>query len=136
MSRWTIALASLAAISFSRPAIAADDNLPRNIELKQGAAPADEAAGQTAEDASSGTTTRQIVTEGKDAPPADAPKDVGARPAPHPRTDRLPAHQPDKQPETAVPPKPQSRGVPPPPGTQAGRGRHCRRSLSVLHPAD
>jgi hypothetical protein len=49
-------------IAFSFAAIAADDSLPRNIELKPGGAPAD-AAGQTAEDTGSGTTTRQIVTE-------------------------------------------------------------------------
>src|SRR5262245_51059767 len=61
-----------AIIAFSPAAIAADDDLPRNIELKPGAAPAD-TAGQTAADTSSGTTTRQIVTEGKDAPKAAVP---------------------------------------------------------------
>ena len=44
-----------AIIAFSLAAIAADDDLPRNIELKPGAAPAD-TAGQTAADTSSGTT--------------------------------------------------------------------------------
>jgi hypothetical protein len=48
-------------IAFSFAAIAADDSPPRNIELKPGGAPAD-AAGQTAEDTGSGTTTRQIVS--------------------------------------------------------------------------
>ncbi|MGB6440926.1 MAG: hypothetical protein WBE89_16720 [Methyloceanibacter sp.] len=63
MSRWTIAFVSFSVIAFSFAAIAADDSLPRNIELKPGDAPADDAAGQTAEDTGFGTTTRQIVTE-------------------------------------------------------------------------
>jgi len=63
MSRWTIAFVSFSVIAFSFAAIAADDSLPRNIELKPDGAPADDAAGQTAEDTGSGTTTRQIVTE-------------------------------------------------------------------------
>jgi hypothetical protein len=80
MSRWTTAFASIAIIAFSLPAIAADDDLPRNIELKPGAAASD-AADKTAED--TGTTTRQIVTEGKDAPAAEAPKEGAAsEPAP------------------------------------------------------
>ena len=51
MSRWTTILASTAIIAFSLPAIAADDDLPRNIELKPGAA-APDAAGKTAADTS------------------------------------------------------------------------------------
>src|SRR5262249_17839036 len=73
MSRWITALASIAQLAFSLPAIAADNDLPRNIELKPGAAPA-EGANQAAEDASSGVTTRQIVTEGKEASAAGAPR--------------------------------------------------------------
>ncbi len=49
MSRWTTIFASIAIIAFSLPAIAADDDLPRNIELKPGAAASD-AADKTAED--------------------------------------------------------------------------------------
>jgi len=109
MSQWTIAFASLALITFSLPAIAADDDLPRNIELKPGAAPADEAAGTAAEDASSGTKTRQIVTEGKDAPPPDAPKDDAAAPAAPPEA----APAPDKA-ETAPPPEPAPDAAKPP----------------------
>jgi hypothetical protein len=41
MSRWTIAFASFSVIAFSFAAIAADDSLPRNIELKPGGAPAE-----------------------------------------------------------------------------------------------
>ena len=72
MSRWTIAFVSFSVIAFNFAAIAADDSLPRNIELKPGGAPADDAAGQTAEDAGSGTTTRQIVTEPANAAPRSA----------------------------------------------------------------
>ena len=72
MSRWTTIFASIAISSFCLPAIAANNDPPRNIELKPGAA-SPYAAGQTAADTSSGTTTRQIVTEGKDAP-AEAPR--------------------------------------------------------------
>jgi hypothetical protein len=68
-------------IAFSFAAIAADDSPPRNIELKPGGAPADDAAGQTAEDAGSGTTTRQIVTE-------------PASPRPQPRTLLCPRRRP------------------------------------------
>jgi len=60
-------------IAFSFAAIAADDSPPRNIELKPGGAPADDAAGQTAEDAGSGTTTRQIVVKGYAKAPILAP---------------------------------------------------------------
>ena len=73
MSRWTIAFVSFSVIAFSFAAIAADDSLPRNIELKPGGAPADDAAGQTAEDAGSGTTTRRIVTEPANAAPRRRP---------------------------------------------------------------
>jgi hypothetical protein len=65
-------------IAFCFAAIAADDSLPRNIELKPGGAPAD-AAGQTAEDTGSGTTTRQIVTE-----PASRARSQGRCSAPSP----------------------------------------------------
>jgi len=109
MSQWTIAFASLALITFSLPAIAADDDLPRNIELKPGAAPADEAAGAAAEDAGSGTKTRQIVTEGKDAPPSETAKDDAAAPAAPPEA----APAPDKA-ETAPPPEPAPDAAKPP----------------------
>jgi hypothetical protein len=112
MSRWTTALASIT-IAFSLPAIAADD-LPRNIELKPGAA-SPEAASQTAADTSSGTKTRQIVTEGKDeaptpaAPAEAAPPPAKAETAPPPEP--APA-APTPPAETAVPAPP----PPPPPG--------------------
>jgi len=80
MSRWTTIFASIAISSFCLPAIAANNDPPRNIELKPGAA-SPYAAGQTAADTSSGTTTRQIVTEGKDAPAEAA---VPAPPPPPP----------------------------------------------------
>jgi hypothetical protein len=67
MSRWTIAFLSLSVIAFSLAASAADDGLQRNIALKPGAAPTDEAAGQTGEGSSSGMTTRRFFTEGKNA---------------------------------------------------------------------
>jgi hypothetical protein len=109
MSRWTTIFASIAIIAFSLPAIAADNDLPRNIELKPGAAPAD-TAGQTAADTSSGTTTRQIVTEGKDAPAAEAP----AAPAPAAPSEAAP---PPAKAETAPPPEPAP--APPPPPAEA-----------------
>jgi hypothetical protein len=71
MSRWTIAFLSLSVIAFSLAASAADDGLQRNIALKPGAAPTDEAAGQTGEGSSSGMTTRRFFTEGKNAPTAE-----------------------------------------------------------------
>ena len=55
MSRWTTAFASIAIVAFGLPAIAADDDLSRNIELKPGSAASD-AADKTAEE--TGTTTR------------------------------------------------------------------------------
>jgi hypothetical protein len=109
MSRWTTAFASIAIFGFGVPAVAADD-LPRNIELKPGAA-APDAAGQTAADTSSGTKTRQIVTEGKDEAPAPAaateaePPPAKAETAPPPEPAAPPA-------EIAVPAPP----PPPPPG--------------------
>jgi hypothetical protein len=77
--RRLLAFVSFSVIAFSFAAIAADDSLPRNIELKPGGAPADDAAGQTAEDTSSGTTTRQIVTEPANAAPPPPP---GGAPSP------------------------------------------------------
>ena len=103
MSRWTTIFASTI-IAFNLPAIAADNDPPRNIELKRGATSPD-AAGQTAADTSSGTTTRQIVTEGKDAP-AEAPKEGAAPAAP-----AAPAASPPPA-EAAVPAPPPR----PPPG--------------------
>ena len=105
MSRWTTIFASIAISSFCLPAIAANNDPPRNIELKPGAASPD-AAGQTAADTSSGTTTRQIVTEGKDAP-AEAPKEGAASEA----APAAPAPPPPPA-EAAVPAPP----PPPPPG--------------------
>jgi hypothetical protein len=77
--RRLLAFVSFSVIAFSFAAIAADDSLPRNIELKPGGAPADDAAGQTAEDTGSGTTTRQIVTEPANAAPPPPP---GGAPSP------------------------------------------------------
>jgi hypothetical protein len=113
MSRWTIALLSLTIITFSFAASAADDGLPRNIELKPGAAPADEAEGQTGGGVSSGTTTRQIVTEGKNAPTADPSKDgVAPEIAPPASAPAAPAASP--------PPPGKAEGPPPPsPAPQA-----------------
>ena len=74
--------------AFSLAASAADDGLPRNIALKPGAAPTDEAAGQTGEGSSSGMTTRRFFTEGKNAPTADTSKD-GAAPETAPNDARL-----------------------------------------------
>ena len=103
MSRWTTIFASIAIIAFSLPAIAADDDLPRNIELKPGAAASD-AADKTAED--TGTTTRQIVTEGKDAPAPEPPKEGAAsEPAPAAAAPAEAAPPPAKA-ETAPPPEP------------------------------
>jgi hypothetical protein len=103
MSRWTSIFASIAIIAFSLPAIAADDDLPRNIELKPGAAASD-AADKTAED--TGTTTRQIVTEGKDAPAPEPPKEGAAsEPAPAAAAPAEAAPPPAKA-ETAPPPEP------------------------------
>jgi len=81
MSRWTtlpiILALSLILLSLSAEVAAADDDLPRNIELKPGAALPDDT---TAVDTSpSGEKTRQIVTEPaavKDATPAD----IGGKP--------------------------------------------------------
>jgi hypothetical protein len=76
-----IVLVSVTITVFTLPAIAADD-LPRNVELKPSAAPAAEAAGRTAQDTGPGTTTRQIITEGKNSPPTEAPKDSTPAAAP------------------------------------------------------
>ena len=112
MSRWTTIFASIAIIAFCLPAVAADSDPPRNIELKPGAASPD-AAGQTAADTSSGTTTRQIVTEGKDAPAAEAAPPAKAETSPPPEPASAPAPAPPPPPaEAAVPAPP----PPPPPG--------------------
>ena len=119
MSRWTTIFASIAISSFCLPAIAANNDPPRNIELKPGAA-SPYAAGQTAADTSSGTTTRQIVTEGKDAP-AEAPKEgaapdaAPASPAPAPAE----AAPPPAKAETAPPPEPAPAPAAPPPPAEA-----------------
>ena len=120
MSRWTTAFASIAIIAFSLPASAADDDLRRNIELKPGAAASD-AADKTAED--TGTTTRQIVTEGKDAPAAEAPKEGAASEA------APPAPAPAAPAEAAPPPQR------PKPRLRQSRHRHRkRRSLRSKQP--
>jgi hypothetical protein len=81
MSRWTtlpiILALSLIMLSLSAEvAAAADDDLPRNIELKPGATLPDDT---TAADTSiTGQQTRQIVTE--PAAAADAPTDIGGKP--------------------------------------------------------
>jgi hypothetical protein len=116
MSRWTTISASIAIIAFGLPAIAADDDLPRNIELKPGAASSD-AADQTAADTSSGTTTRQIVTEGKDAPAAEAPAPAApAEAAPPPaKAETAPPPAPAPAPAPAAPSPPAEAAVPAPP---------------------
>jgi hypothetical protein len=116
MSRWTTIFASIAISAFCLPAIAADNDPPRNIELKPGAA-SPEAAGQTAADTSSGTTTRQIVTEGKDAP-AEAPKE-GAAPAAPAAPAPAEATRPPTKAETAPPPEPAPAPAAPPPPAEA-----------------
>jgi len=112
MSRWTIAFASLSVIAFSFAAIAADDALPRNIELKSGSAPAGE-AGKTAEDTSSGTTTRQIVTEPANAAPAakDAAPPAAATAA---TPEGAPAAADTAPPPGQAPTPPPSGAAPPP----------------------
>jgi hypothetical protein len=116
MSRWTTIFASIAIIAFSLPAIAADDDLPRNIELKPGAASPD-AASQTAADTSSGTTTRQIVTEEKEAPKEGAASEPApAAPAP---TGPAEAAPPPAKAETAPPPEPAPAPAAPPPPAEA-----------------
>lgn len=80
MSRWTTLPTSLILLILSVVAASAADDVPRNIELKPGAAAAGDqtAAEQTATE----TKTRQIVTEGKDAAPAaPTPNAVAAPPA-------------------------------------------------------
>ena len=119
MSRWTTIFASIAIIAFCLPAVAADSDPPRNIELKPGAASPD-AAGQTAADTSSGTTTRQIVTEGKDAPAAEAapaaPAPAPAEAAPPPaKAETSPPPEPAPAPAPAPPPPPAEAAVPAPP---------------------
>ncbi|MGC2408466.1 MAG: peptidoglycan-binding domain-containing protein [Methyloceanibacter sp.] len=99
MSRWTSAFASMILLAFSLPAAAEDTDLPRNIELKPGAS----VSGKSAEDAGSGATTRQIVTEGKDAPPADAPKEAGAAAKPNAPAEAGKAPEPG---QAAAPPAP------------------------------
>jgi hypothetical protein len=95
MSRWTIAFLSLSVIAFSLAASAADDGLQRNIALKPGAAPTDEAAGQTGEGSSSGMTTRRFFTEGKNAPTTDTSKDwVAPETAPPASAPSAPAASP------------------------------------------
>ena len=115
MSRWTTIFASIAISAFCLPAIAADNDPPRNIELKPGAA-SPYAAGQTAAD-NSGTTTRQIVTEGKDAP-AEAPKE-GAAPAAPAAPAPAEAAPPPAKAETAPPPEPAPAPAAPPPPAEA-----------------
>jgi hypothetical protein len=113
MSRWTTIFASIAISTFCLPAIAADNDPPRNIELKPGAASPD-AAGQTAADTSSGTTTRQIVTEGKDAP-AEAPATPAPPEAAPPPAKAETAPPPEPAPAPAAPPPPAEAAVPAPP---------------------
>src|SRR6478672_3102030 len=88
MSRWTTIFASIAIIAFSLPAIAADNDAPRNIELKPGAAPAPA------------------------APPEAAPPPAKAETAPPPEPAPAPAAPPPPPAEAAIPAPP----PPPPPG--------------------
>ena len=107
MSRWITISACLSVLiltAFSahaaersqglRLAQANDSDLPRNIELKEGAKVAEDA--KPADD-----KTRQIVTEGKEETPAAAPADAAKEAAP-PATDAAP------------PPAAAKEGAPPP----------------------
>jgi hypothetical protein len=131
MSRWTtlplILTLSLILLSLSAEvAAAADDDLPRNIELKPGAVVPDD---KTAADTSAPEDkTRQIVTEpaqGKDATPTDAagkpdtPKEgegasVGA-PAPVLAEPADKVASPEAAPAGGKPPE-AAAAAPPPPG--------------------
>jgi hypothetical protein len=78
MSRWTTLPTSLILLILSVAAASAADDLPRNIDLKAGAAATDDPT--AAEQSAFETKTRQIVTEGKDAAPAAAAPDATAAP--------------------------------------------------------
>jgi hypothetical protein len=109
MSRWTIAFASLAVIAFvSVRAIAADDTPPRNIEMKPGAQVPEPAPADATD---TNVKTRQIVTEGKDAPPSDVSRDDAAGGSPD-------ATGPDEA-ETAPPPPEPAQHAPKPPAEAA-----------------
>src|SRR5262245_41717143 len=103
-----------AIIACSFPAIAADDDLPRNIELKPGAAPAD-TAGQTAADTSSGTTRERTRRrrEPHQTPPREhlrrLPRQHPLPPKPKPRLRRHRQHL------RRLPPRPPFLAPPPPP---------------------
>jgi Putative peptidoglycan binding domain len=107
MSRWTFGCASLLFLAFSLPAVAQSDGLPRSIELKpgaqpaEGAAPADETAGETAGAIKPPEAkTRQIVTEGKDGAAAATPPAAAAPPDAAP-VDAAPAAKAPAKPEAA-----------------------------------
>src|SRR5262245_14267402 len=131
MSRWTtlplILTLSLILLSLSAEVAAAvDDDLPRNIELKPGAAVSDD---KTAADTNtSEDKTRQIVTEpaqGKDTTPTDAagkpdtPKEGEgasvAAPAPAAAEPADKAASPEAAPAGGKPPE-AAATAPPPPG--------------------
>jgi hypothetical protein len=134
MSRWTIAVASLTVIAFSSPpAIAAEDDTPPNIELKPGAAAAAAATDKGAEDAGSGVKTRQIVTEGKDASPAEAPK-AGAAAAPPPPADT--AAKPEAPKAANQVPEPEQAGAPPAPPAGAPSPENKEAAAPPLRPEE
>jgi hypothetical protein len=111
MSRSTLGVASLLVLTFSLPIAAQSGEVPRNIELKPGAAAAEAATPATPPAA----TTRQIVTEGKDGAPAGAvapaaagvpATPAGAPPADATPADATPADAAQGPPPGAVPPGP------------------------------
>jgi hypothetical protein len=139
MSRWTTLPVSLLLLTLSAgAAVAADDDLPRNIELKPGAVVPDD---QTAADTgTSEDKTRQIVTEpaaAKESTPSDAagkpdtPKEgegasTTAPPAAAPPADKAAAPAPDaaKSPEAAD-------AAPPPPGPPPVELKPAELALAV-----
>ena len=70
MSRWTTFPISLIFLILSAGAASSADDVPRNIELKPGAAATDNPP--AADQGATGIKTRQIVTDGKEAAPAAA----------------------------------------------------------------
>lgn len=139
MSRWIFGFVSLLFLTFSLPAAAQSDGLPRSIELKpgaqpaEGAPPAEETAGEAAGAAKPPEAkTRQIVTEGKDgagaATPPAAAAPAAAAPADAAPADATPAAKApaDATPAGTAPVKaeaePAEQGPPPSPAVAADPG--------------
>jgi hypothetical protein len=78
MSRWTTFQISLIFLILSAGAASSADDVPRNIELKPGAAATDNPP--AADQGATGIKTRQIVTEGKEAAPAAASANAAVAP--------------------------------------------------------